>query len=88
MEKQDISNPGIDWANLVRHVAKDQVTVELAEGTVAIARVVPVRKAVSMKDFAAIMSSMPSLGDDAESFAKDVESVRKCFKEVPDPWES
>ncbi len=88
MEKQDIANPGIDWASLVRHIAKDQVTVELAEGTVAIARVVPVRKAVSIKDFAAIMSSMPSLGDDAEPFAKDVESVRKCFKEVFYPWES
>lgn len=32
MEKQDISNPNIDWANLVRHVAKDQVTIKLADG--------------------------------------------------------
>jgi hypothetical protein len=87
MEKQDISIPGIDWASLVRHVAKDQVTIELAEGTVAIARVVPVTKPVSMKDFASIMSAIPSLGDDAESFANDVESVRNCFKQVADPWE-
>jgi len=88
MEKQDISNPNIDWAGLVRHVAKDQVTIELADGTIAIARVIPMKKTVSMKDFAAMMSTLPSLGDDAESFAKDVEAGRNSFKEVSDPWES
>ncbi len=88
MEKQDISNPSIDWATLVRHVARDQVTVELADGTVAIAQVIPMEKAISMKDFAKLMSSVPSLGEDAASFAKDIEAVRNSFKEVSDPWES
>jgi hypothetical protein len=88
MEKQDISNPNIDWAGLVRHVAADQVTVELADGTVAIAQVVPMKKSISIKDFASLMSSLPSLGDDAESFARDVEAVRNGFKEASDPWES
>jgi hypothetical protein len=88
MEKQDISNPNIDWASLVRHVAKDQVTVELADGTVAIAQVIPLQKSISIKDFTSLMSSLPSLGEDAESFAKDVEAVRNGFKEVSDPWES
>ena len=49
MEKQDISNPNIDWANLVRHVAKDQVTVELADGSVPIAQVIPMKKSISIK---------------------------------------
>lgn len=88
MEKQDISNPKLDWASLIRHVANDQVTVELADGSIAIARVVPMKKSISMKDFASMMSSLPTLGDDAESFARDVESVRSSFKEVSDPWES
>ena len=88
MEKQDISNPNIDWARLVRHVAEDQVTVELADGTVAIAQVIPMKKSISIRDFASLMSSLPSLGEDAESFAKDVEAVRNGFKEVIDPWES
>lgn len=88
MEKQDISNPNIDWASLVRHVAKDQVTVELADGTVAIAQVVPMKKPVSMKNFAALMASLPSLGDDGESFARDVETVRNNFKNGSDSWES
>jgi hypothetical protein len=88
MEKQDISNPNIDWASLVRHVAKDQIAVELADGAMTIAQVIPIKKSVSMKDFAAMMDSLPSLGEDAESFAKDVETVRRSFKEVSDPWES
>ena len=41
MEKQDISNPNIDWASLVRHVAKDQITVELADGTVVSVHAIP-----------------------------------------------
>jgi hypothetical protein len=46
MERQDISNPNIDWTSLVRHVAKDQVTIELADGMILIAQVVPIRKSV------------------------------------------
>jgi hypothetical protein len=88
MEKQDISNPNIDWTSLVRHVAKDQVTVELADGMIAIAQVIPIKKSVPMKDFAAMMSLLPSLGEDAESFARDVEAARSSFKEDSDPWES
>jgi len=88
MEKADILNPDIDWATLVRHVARDQVTVELADGSIAIAEVVPKKTPILMKDFAAFMSSIPALGDDADSFANDIESSRSIFKEVSDPWES
>ena len=88
MEKQDISNRDVDWASLVRHVANDQVAVEFTDGTVAIAHLIPVKKPVSMKDFASIMATIPSLGVDAESFAKDVESGRSSFKEARNPWES
>ena len=88
MEKQDISNPNIDWARLVRHVAHDQVSVELADGMVAIAQVIPMKKSVKMKDFASMMAKLPSLGDDVEAFAKDVDTVRNSFQDVSDPWES
>lgn len=88
MEKQDISNPNIDWASLVRHVAKDQITVELADGAIAIAQVIPIKKPVSIKDFSAVMRSLPSLGEDAESFARDIEAARSSFKDDSDPWES
>lgn len=88
MEKADILNPDIDWANLVRHVARDQISVELSDGPIAIAEVVPKKLPILMKDFAAFMGSIPTLGDDADSFAKDIESSRQIFTEVSDPWES
>ncbi len=88
VEKQDISNLTAEWAGLVRHVAKDQVSVEFTDGAMSIAQLIPIKKLVSMKDFASIMAAVPSLGEDAESFARDVESVRRNFKEVTDPWES
>ena len=77
MEKQDISNPNIDWASLVRHVAKDQITVELADGTVAIAQVIPMKKSASIKDFTAMMSSLPSLGE--PQYCQMVVKLPKCF---------
>ena len=36
---------------------------------------------VSMKDFAAMMSLLPSLGEDTESFAKDVEAL--SIEQIP-----
>ncbi len=49
MEKADILNPDIDLAHLIRHVAKDQISVELSEGSIAIAEVVP--KKTGFEDF-------------------------------------
>lgn len=88
VEKQDISDPEIDWAKLFRHVARDQVTIELGDGEYAIAQIVPVQKSVSTKQFASIMSSLPSFGDDCEAFAQDIETIRESFKEDIDPWAS
>ncbi len=86
MEKQDISNPNIDWASLVRHVAKDQVTIELADGMLAIAQVIPIKKPVPIKDFATVMNLLPSLGEDAEAFVRDIEAARGSFTEDFDLW--
>lgn len=88
MEKADILNPNIDWAHLVRHVAADQVSVELSEGSHVIAEVIPKRTPILMKNFADFMNSIPRLGDETDSFAMDIESSRKIFLEASDPWES
>jgi hypothetical protein len=88
MEKHEIANSNIDWVSLIRHVARDQVTVEIADGATTIAEVVPKKKPIAVKDLPALMASLPSLGDDATSFAKDVEEGRKGFRPDEDPWES
>lgn len=88
MEKHEISNSKIDWVSLIRHVARDQVTIEVADGESTIAEVVPKKKPIAVKDLPALMASLPSLGDDVLSFANDVEEGRKGFRLDDDPWES
>jgi hypothetical protein len=88
MEKHEISNSEIDWISLFRHVASDQVTVEIADGAIAIAEIVPKKKPLAVKDLPALMASLPPLGHDASSFANDVEEGRKVFRLDDDPWES
>jgi hypothetical protein len=88
MEKHEISNSKIDWVSLIRHVARDQVTIEIADGETAIAEVVPKKKPIAVKDLPALMASLPPLGDDALSFANDVEEGRNGFRLDDDPWES
>ncbi len=88
MEKREISNAEIDWVDLFRHVAREQVSVELADGSIAIAEVVPKKNPISLKDFVVLMDSLPSLGEEAESFSKDIEEVRRSYQDSDDPWES
>lgn len=85
MEKQEISNSNIDWVSLFRHVARDQVTVEIADGPTPIAEVVPKKKPFAVKDLPSLMASLPNLGEDGHSFAKDVEEGRSAFGQDDDP---
>jgi predicted metalloprotease len=61
---------------LVRRVAREQVTVELEQDNEVIARLSPAGQQVRVADLNRIFASFPSLGDDAESFAEDVDVPR------------
>ncbi|MDZ4847993.1 MAG: hypothetical protein SGI77_01745 [Pirellulaceae bacterium] len=87
MEKHEILASNIDWPNLVRHVARDRVVVELAEGQVPVARLVPIERPKTFADLDRALRSLPRLGDDAEQFKADVNQVRSSLKELDDPWE-
>lgn len=56
------------------------MTVEIADGATAIAEVVPPKKPIAVKDLPALMASLPSLGNDAISFANDIELGRKVLQ--------
>ena len=88
MERHEILSPTINWPELVRHVAEDQVVVELADGQVAMARLVPIHKPKSFAELDKALRELPSLGNDAESFEADVQEVRSAMKPLVDPWES
>jgi hypothetical protein len=89
MEKHELSDLQIDWVSLIRQVARDQVPIEIADGTPnAIVEVVPKKPPILVKDLPALMALLPSLGEDAVTFAEDVEQGRLCFGEDSDPWAS
>lgn len=88
MEKIEISNTDISLAEIVKHVSRDRVTIELSEGQVPLARIIPIAKTQTMTELDRALRDCNRLGDDAESFARDVLSERQSIGELDDPWES
>ena len=56
--------------------AKVRVTVELLPSDT-----------ITVGQLNAFLSSLPSLGDDAEAFAQDVRDIRAGFPVESDPWD-
>ncbi|MEX1028229.1 MAG: hypothetical protein WD049_09530 [Candidatus Paceibacterota bacterium] len=88
MEKIEISNASINLLEIVQQVARNHVSVELSEGQVPLARIVPIDKSHSMADLDRALRAGTGLGEDAEAYAKDVLSIRQSLGELDDPWES
>ena len=88
MEKIEISTAKLDWSEIERQVSRDRVSVELSEGEIPLARIVPIDKPRSLGDLARVWREVPRLGEDAYAFAQDVLSVRESIGELDDPWES
>lgn len=88
MEKIDISSANISLSELVKHVSRDGVSVELSESEVPLARIVPIETVASMIELDRAMRASPSLQEDAVPFADDILSVRREAIELDDPWES
>lgn len=88
MEKLDLSVAKISLSEIVKHVSRDRVTVELSEGQVPLARIVPIDAPRSTAELDRALREQARLGEDAEAFATDVLSVRQSLGELDDPWES
>lgn len=88
MERIEISTVNVSLSELVKHVSRDRVIVELSDGEVPLARIVPIDKPQSMSDLDRALRNCSRLGEDATPFADDVLSVRQSMGELDDPWES
>ena len=88
MERIEISTANISLSDIVKHVSRDRVIVELSDGQVPVARIVPIDKPQSMSDLDQALRNCARLGEDAAQFADDVLTVRKSIGELDDPWES
>ncbi len=88
MERIEISTAIVNLVDILKHVSRDRVTVELSDGQVPVARIVPIDKPQSMSGLDRALRDCVRLGDDAEAFADDVMSARQSIGELDDPWES
>ena len=88
MERIEISSTNFSLADIVKHVSRDRVTIELSDGQVPLARIVPIAKSQTMTELDRALRETCRLGDDSESFANDVLSQRQLNGELDDPWES
>lgn len=77
MERIELSAANINLSDIVKHVSRDRVIVELSEGHVPLARIVPIERPRSLADLDQALRKIAKLGDDTDSFAQDVLSVRE-----------
>lgn len=88
MERIEISTANIDLSAIVHRVSRDRISVELSEGQVSLAKIVPIDKPHSMAALDRALRATPRLGEDADAFARDVLESREALGELDDPWES
>jgi len=86
MERISVIEAGRRFDELISRVSREGVTVELERDNRVVAQLSPARRGVPVADLNRIFDSFPSLGDDADSFARDVERVRREVPQETDPW--
>jgi len=87
MEQHSLSDINLDWRSLMEHVVRDNVVVDVKQDDVTVARISPVPKSVRLSELNEALASIPSLGDDAETFANDLTDIRKSLPAESSPWD-
>lgn len=88
MERIEISTTTISLSEIAKQVSRNRVPLELSEGHVPLARIVPIEKLHSLAELDRALRNSSRLGEDTEAFARDVLSIRQSLGELDDPWES
>jgi len=86
MERISVIEAGRQFDELIGRVSREGVTIELERDNQVVAQLSPAGRRVPVADLNRIFGSFPSLGDDADSFARDVERVRREVPQETDPW--
>jgi antitoxin (DNA-binding transcriptional repressor) of toxin-antitoxin stability system len=78
-----------DFANLVNKVYVEGISVDLERDNKVIARLTPAepRSTLTVGELNAFLRNLPSLGDDADEFARDVRAIRAEFPAEPNAWD-
>ncbi len=86
MNRLSVVEAGRHFEDLVDRVAREGVTIELERDRQVVARLSPARRRMPIADLNRFFAGLPSLGDDAGSFAEDVSRIRKDLPPESDPW--
>ena len=78
-----------NFSDLLNRVQYQGSSFELERGNKVIALLTPaeLKSPLTMNELGEFLASLPSLADDANAFARDVESARRGFKAETDAWE-
>ncbi len=89
MERVSVTQAVRQFSDLLNRVFYKGESVELERGNKVIALISPVstESNLKVKDLNRLFSELPSLGDDAESFAKDLENIRKKIPLEKSQWD-
>jgi antitoxin (DNA-binding transcriptional repressor) of toxin-antitoxin stability system len=85
MNRISVAEAGRHFTELIEQVTRQGVTVELERNDEIVARLSPVGRRLQARDLPRFFASLPSLGDDADAFGRDVERIRRELPRESDP---
>ncbi|MBF0288763.1 MAG: antitoxin [SAR324 cluster bacterium] len=88
MERVSVTQAVRQFSDLLNRVFYQGISVELERGNKVIARISPIlsESPLKVKDLNKLFSELPSLGEDSESFANDLENIRKTIPLEKSQW--
>jgi len=84
----NVSDAAKDFASVVNKVYVEGISIDLERDDEVIARLTPAEphSPLTVAELNAVLSKLPSLGDDADGFARDVRAIRAEFPAEASPW--
>ena len=88
MERINVTQASRQFSDLLNRVFYQGASFELERGNKVIARLCPAAAPgrVAVRDLNHLFAKLPRLNEDAESFAKDLEEIRKAALPERDSW--
>jgi antitoxin (DNA-binding transcriptional repressor) of toxin-antitoxin stability system len=76
------------FSDLLNRVFYQGASFEVERGNKVIARLGPVSapRSIAVRDLNRLFAELPKLHEDAESFAQDLDAIRKTALPEVDPW--
>ena len=89
MKRISATQAARQFSDLLNRVAYQGQCFEVERGNKVVARLEPVTapmKGIPVKDLNQVFAELPNLGEDAATFADELEAVRNSVPLESDPW--